>query len=148
MYSVSDDMINMMLKQMGAVSIKSSPAYVNVVKFDVVPDVPFTYVYEIKDECIYLQRIDPYPMRIGKLYSELDIIEFIGRDLNKFKSAYNSANFGKFLRLTKEFATLDRKIEHLFMTRNVEGEELDKLEVALKEANETIDEITEASPIL
>ena len=32
---VSDDMINIMLRQMGAISIKTSPAYINIAKFEI-----------------------------------------------------------------------------------------------------------------
>ena len=32
---VSDDMINVMLRQMGAASIKTTPAHINVAKFPV-----------------------------------------------------------------------------------------------------------------
>ena len=32
---VSDDMINLVLRQMGAVSIKTSPAYINIAKFEI-----------------------------------------------------------------------------------------------------------------
>ena len=61
---VSDDMINLVLRQMGAVSIKTSPAYINIAKFEI-GNLRLTYMYEVKEEDIYLQRISPYPMMIG-----------------------------------------------------------------------------------
>ena len=66
---VSDDMINIMLRQMGAISIKTSPAYINIAKFEI-GDLKLTYMYEVRDEDIYLQRVSPYPLMIGKIYNE------------------------------------------------------------------------------
>ena len=66
---VSDDMINVMLRQMGAASIKTTPAHINVAKFLIGDDLRLTYMYEVKEEEIYLQRISPYPMMIGKIYN-------------------------------------------------------------------------------
>ena len=92
---VSDDMINVMLRQMGAVSIKTSPAYINIAKFEI-GDLRVTYMYEAKEEDIYLQRVSPYPMMIGKIYNEQQVVEIIAADLRKFRNAYNSSNFSKF----------------------------------------------------
>ena len=58
---VSDDMINLVLRQMGAVSIKTSPAYISIAKFEI-GNLRLTYMYEVKEEDIYLQRISPYPI--------------------------------------------------------------------------------------
>ena len=67
---ISDDMVNIMLRQMGAKSIKTSPAHINIAKFDLGEDLKITYMYEVKEEEIYLQRVSPYPMMIGKIYNE------------------------------------------------------------------------------
>ena len=48
---VSDDMINLVLRQMGAVSIKTSPAYINIAKFEI-GNLRLTYMYEVKEEDI------------------------------------------------------------------------------------------------
>ena len=93
---VSDDMINLVLRQMGAVSIKTSPAYINIAKFEI-GNLRLTYMYEVKEEDIYLQRISPYPMMIGKIYNEQQVVEIIANDLKKFKNAYSSSNFSKFI---------------------------------------------------
>ncbi len=149
MYNVSDDMVNMTLKQMGAVSVKSSPGHINKIKFEIGPDFKLTYIYESKEnEGIYLQRIEPYPMMIGKLYNELDIVAYIERDYKKFLSAYNSSNFPKFIALTNRFSSFNRKVETLFMTKNVPGEGLDRLDSELEKLNEILDDIENSSPNL
>ena len=90
---VSDDMINVMLRQMGAASIKTTPAHINVAKFLIGDDLRLTYMYEVKEEEIYLQRISPYPMMIGKIYNEQQVVDIISGDLKKFKSAYKDVRF-------------------------------------------------------
>ena len=102
---VSDDMINVMLRQMGAVSIKTTPAYISIAKFEV-GDLRLTYMYEVKDENIYLQRVDPYPMMIGKIYNDQQVVEIIAADLQRFKNAYNSSNFSRFIKIANDMSTI------------------------------------------
>lgn len=145
----SDEMINMILRQMGAVSIKTTPGNINIVKFQVAPQMKVSYMYDVEDEeGIYLQRIEPYPKRIGKLYSEQDLISIISGDLGKFKCAANSSNFAKFLNVAGNVLSFDREIENLFLIRNVAGDDLDKLDKAIDEIYEMIKEISERSPLL
>ena len=68
---ISDDMINIMLRQMGADSIKTTPAHINIAKFFIGEDLRITYMYEVKEEEVYLQRVNPYPMMIGKIYNAI-----------------------------------------------------------------------------
>ena len=144
----SDDMVNIMLRQMGAKSIKTSPAHINIAKFDLGEDLKITYMYEVKEEEIYLQRVSPYPMMIGKIYNEQQIVDIIGTDLRKFQSAYNSTNFTKFIDVANSLATFDKEIENLFMTHNVERENLVKIEEEMQKLHTLIAEITEVSPLL
>ena len=149
LHRVSEDMVNMVLKQKGASSIKSLPSYVNIVKFEEDCGIKLTYVYQINEgEGIYLQRMAPYPMRIGMIYNEQDLIDFITRDVHRFRCAHDSSNFSKFIRLTNELATLDRRIENVFMMRNVSGEDLDKVEKAFFYLDELISDIEQKSPLL
>lgn len=149
MYSVSSDIINMVLKQMGAVSVKSVHGQINIVKFQVAPNVKLTYIYEVKEEeGIYLQRVNPYPLLIGKLYNEKDIIDYIEKDYKKFVSAYNSSNFPTFLGVTNHLAAFNRQIENLFMTKNVPAEGLERIEEQLKKIDDIIADIENTSPDL
>ena len=65
-------------------------------------------MYEVKEEEIYLQRINPYPMMIGKIYNEQQVVDIIKLDIQKFESAYNSSNFNKFIDLASYVSTLIR----------------------------------------
>ena len=145
---VSDDMINVMLRQAGAVSIKTSPAHINIAKFVIGESFRITYMYEVKEEEIYLQRVSPYPMMIAKIYNEQQVVDIIKLDLKKFESAYNSSNFSKFIEVANYVATFDKDIENLFMTHNVPREKLEKIEAEMLKLHQLIEEATNESPIL
>ena len=141
-------MINVMLRQAGAVSIKTSPAHINIVKFVIGEEVRLTYMYEVKEEEIYLQRISPYPMMIGKIYNEQQVVDIIKLDLQKFQSAYNSTNFNKFIELASYVTTFNKDIENLFMTHNVPREKLEQIEEEMSKLHQLIEDATENTPLL
>jgi hypothetical protein len=144
---VSDDMINLVLRQMGAVSIKTSPAYINIAKFEI-GNLRLTYMYEVKEEDIYLQRISPYPMMIGKIYNEQQVVEIIANDLKKFKNAYSSSNFSKFISIANDVVSFDKEIENLFMSHNVSKEDLEEVEQMMDKVHDKLSELMEKSPLL
>ncbi len=141
-------MINVMLRQAGAVSIKTSPAHINIAKFVIGEEVRLTYMYEVKEEEIYLQRISPYPMMIGKIYNEQQVVDIIKLDLQKFQSAYNSTNFNKFIELASYVTTFNKDIENLFMTHNVPREKLEQIEEEMTKLHQLIEDATENTPLL
>ena len=141
---VSDDMINLVLRQMGAVSIKTSPAYINIAKFEI-GNLRLTYMYEVKEEDIYLQRISPYPMMIGKIYNEQQVVEIIANDLKKFKNACSSSNFSKFISIANDVVSFDKEIENLFMSHNVSKEDLEQM---MDKVHDKLSELMEKSPLL
>ena len=144
---VSDDMINLILRQMGAVSIKTSPAYINIAKFEI-GNLRLTYMYEVKEEDIYLQRISPYPMMIGKIYNEQQVVEIIANDLKKFKNACSSSNFSKFISIANDVVSFDKEIENLFMSHNVSKEDLEEVEQMMDKVHDKLSELMEKSPLL
>lgn len=144
---VSDDMINLVLRQMGAVSIKTSPAYINIAKFEI-GNLRLTYMYEVKEEDIYLQRISPYPMMIGKIYNEQQVVEIIANDLKKFKNACSSSNFSKFISIANDVVSFDKEIENLFMSHNVSKKDLEEVEQMMDKVHDKLSELMEKSPLL
>ena len=138
----------MTLRQAGAVSIKTSPAHINIAKFVIGEEVRLTYMYEVKEEEIYLQRISPYPMMIGKIYNEQQVVDIIKLDLQKFQSAYNSTNFNKFIELASYVTTFNKDIENLFMTHNVPREKLEQIEEEMSKLHQLIEDATENTPLL
>ncbi len=146
--TISDDMINVLLRQMGAASIKTTPAHVNIAKFEMGPDVKVTYLYEMHADEIYLQRVSPYPMMIGKLYNEQQVADIIEADLAKFRAAYESSNFPKFLETAKSVFCVNKELESLFLHHNVEGDDLEKIRRGLEELHRLIGQIGKESPKL
>ena len=144
---VSDDMINVMLRQMGAVSIKTTPAYISIAKFEI-GDIRLTYMYEVKDENIYLQRVDPYPMMIGKIYNDQQVVEIIAADLERFRNAYNSSNFSRFLHIAGDMSSVNMEIENLFMRHNVSKADLEKIDAMMEEIHGKLKEMKETSPLI
>ena len=144
---VSDDMINLVLRQMGAVSIKTSPAYINIAKFEI-GNLRLTYMYEVKEDDIYLQRISPYPMMIGKIYNEQQVVEIIANDLKKFKNACSSSNFSKFISIANDVVSFDKEIENLLMSHNVSKEDLEEVEQMMDKVHDKLSELMEKSPLL
>lgn len=146
--TISDDLVNIQLRQMGAVSIKTTPAYINIAKFEIGPDMKVTYLYELKENEIYLQRVSPYPMMIGKLYNEQQVIDIIETDLKKFKAAYISSNFPTFLETAKNVFNINKELEALFLHHNVEKEGLERIESELKNLRGLISRVGQDSPKL
>ncbi|MDO4383332.1 MAG: hypothetical protein Q4C18_02435 [Eubacteriales bacterium] len=146
---VSSDMINMMAKQMGAVHIKSDSAYINIYTFKIGEDLRIKYMLDLRrGKGMYLHRVSPYPIMLGKFYGETDIIDYIRRDLQKFQNAYNSEKFEHFLELTEELTQFNRQIEQLFLNRNVPEAAFRELADELKEVRGTIEQIGEECPML
>ena len=132
---------------MGAVSIKTSPAYINIAKFEI-GNLRLTYMYEVKEEDIYLQRISPYPMMIGKIYNEQQVVEIIANDLKKFKNACSSSNFSKFISIANDVVSFDKEIENLFMSHNVSKKDLEEVEQMMDKVHDKLSELMEKSPLL
>ena len=40
-----------------------------------------------RDHAMYLRRVTPYPMLLGVFYGETDVVDFIKRDIAKFRNA-------------------------------------------------------------
>lgn len=146
---VSSDMINMMAKQMGAVHIKSDPAYINIYTFKIGEDLRIKYMLDLRrGKGMYLHRVSPYPIMLGKFYGETDIIDYMRRDLQKFQNAHNSDNFEHFLELTEELTQFNRQIEQLFLNRNVPEVAFQELADEMKEVRATIEQVGAECPML
>ena len=72
-----NDIINMMLKQLGATSVKTVHANITVAKFEI-EDYKMSYMYEAREDgSIYLSRVSPYPLLLGRFFGEQDVIDYI-----------------------------------------------------------------------
>ena len=146
--SFSGDIINVALRQMGASSIKEiRNGILYIAKFELSDDLCVTYVFNVtKRDKYFLQRVAPYPTSHGDFDGAQEVVDFIRKDIQKFRNAHNSHNFPKFLDTTDAMVRLSHAVELLFLERNVSEEDLDGLSQSLEAAINAIKEIREHSP--
>ena len=146
--SFSGDIINVSLRQIGATSIKEVRiGILYIAKFELADDLCVTYVFNVtKRDKYYLQRVEPYPISYGDFEGASEVVEFIRRDIRKFRNAMQSHNFPKFLETANDMGRLSHATELLFLERNVSAEDMDGLQQCLAAGIEKIKEIREHSP--
>lgn len=146
--SFSGDIINVALRQMDASSIKEiRNGILYIAKFELSDDLCVTYVFNVtKRDKYFLQRVAPYPISHGDFDGAQEVVDFIRKDIQKFRNAHNSHNFPKFLDTTDAMVRLSHAVELLFLERNVSEEGLDGLSQSLEAAINAIKEIREHSP--
>ena len=146
--SFSGDVINVALRQMGATSIKEvRNGILYIAKFELSNDLCVTYVFNVtKRDKYYLQRVSPYPISHGDFDGAQEVVDFIRKDIKKFRNAQKSHNFPKFLDTANEMVVLSHAVELLFLERNVSAEDLDSLHACLQTCIEKIREIHDHAP--
>ena len=127
MGSISSDMLHLRLKQLGASKIHSNISRVMVVKFEINENLNVSYFLHVKDEeKIYIQRIEPYPVRNYRFETIDNIISFIQKDVELFRNASNSHNFDLFLDMITKNFEVRKEVEEFFLSNNVPAEVLAK----------------------
>jgi len=113
---VTDGIVNTMLRQMGAVKIKTPPAYINIVTFRIEDEFEIQYVYEMKEnDTIYLQRVTPYPYFLGEPENSDELIAMIKEDLDGYVNAYESDNFPLYMEISDKAELARKKLEKLLL---------------------------------
>lgn len=133
--TVSGDIIDLKLRQMDASNITFVNSNMYIVDFRLESGVLVSYVFNItRGDKYFLQRMRPYAMVQGKYADTKEIVEFIKKDLEKFKNAEHSSNFEQFLNVSKKGLHLAEAVENLFLNYNVDKEEL-------RDMNEKLDKM-------
>ena len=131
--TVSGDLIATGLRQMGAESVKEVHGIMYIVNFVLNSGNEVSYVFNItKGDKFFLQRMRPYAIPYGKFANAEEIIEFIKKDIEQFRNAECSRNFGKFVEMAENIGTLMREMEHLFLLHNVNEKYLDEINQEIK----------------
>lgn len=118
--TISSDMLHLRLKQLGASKVHSNLSRVMVVKFEINEDLNVSYFLHVRDEeKIYIQRIEPYPVRNYRFETIENIISFIKTDVELFRNASNSHNFDMFLEMISKNYEVRKEVEELFLSNNV-----------------------------
>lgn len=140
------DMMEIVLRQMGASSVQSVSGKLFFVKFTLQHNHEVSYSYNINAKSQYfLQRIAPYPLPEGVFANEDSVIAFIEKDLMKFKNATNSNNFNQFVSVTNKINILEHSLESLFLNYNVNTSDLDYLNETILKLTMDIQKFKEAS---
>ncbi|MEG0918795.1 MAG: hypothetical protein RR967_02035 [Anaerovoracaceae bacterium] len=127
--NISNDLIKIAFRQLGAKEIKTTTTKMNVIIFEINEKLTVSYLCNAKDEeKIYLQRIEPYPIRHIKFESVDHIIDFVTEDIARFKNATNSSNYDLFLEIADKVYRVDTEVEHLFLNHNVNRENLEHID--------------------
>ena len=97
--SVSGDIVDLKLRQMGATNISRLRSNMYIVKFQLENGIVVSYVFNItKHDKYFLQRMQPYAMVQGKYADTQEITQFIAEDLRHFRNAEKSHNLRNFWR--------------------------------------------------
>ncbi len=108
--------------------------------------VTIAYMYwHKKNGDYFVERILPYYMPVGDFKQEETIVESMEKDLNQFKNAANSKNFTKFVEIDSKIMKLVRIFEDLYLYYNIDKENVEKLDKAIKNVYEIIFEIQKNS---
>lgn len=127
------------LKQMGASKLSTIQGHLHYIIFKIEPSIKVSYVYNINAKNQYfLQRISPYPLPEGLFSSQEEIVNFIEKDIAKFKNASHSTNFEAFLEINRSFNHFQQNMEHLFLHYNIPKELLEELNTHLTALNGTL----------
>ncbi|MGL5314311.1 MAG: hypothetical protein ACRC92_13765 [Peptostreptococcaceae bacterium] len=123
--SAQGDSIEILLRQLGASKVVKVRGFLYFISFKINDDIEVSYSYNINSKNKYfLQRLKPYPLPQGKFADEYKIVEFIKKDLYKFKNAQNSSNFDSFVDISNKSNSITTAIENLFLNYNIEKDDL------------------------
>ena len=144
--SITGDVINVRLRQLGASSIREINSIMHIVRFELESGFEVAYVFNItKDNQYFLQRMRPYALAHGKMADAESIVAFIEEDIGKFRRAQNSSNFDTFIKTANLMNTLTAKLEDLFLNHNVDGELLRNFNRCVQNDCDFVDELKEKS---
>jgi len=144
---VSGDYIKMALRQLGPSEVVKLNSVLNIVSFDITEEVKVSYVFNItKENKFYVQRMKPYALSQGKFSTADQIIDFIQKDLAKFKNAAKSHNFENFLKINAYGNQMVANMEELFLNNNVDQDTINHIHYFMYELNDIIKESMKNSP--
>lgn len=138
----SSDILNMALRQLGATSIDSSLCKMNLIKFEISPQLTLSYICNtMGEEKVYLMRISPYPIRNARFENLDSVVEYISRDITLYKNAANTSKYAKFIDISKKSYQIRTEVENLFLFHKVNREILEYIN---HELDQIIDKIKNA----
>ena len=145
--TVSGDIVDLKLNQMGATQITKLRSYMYIVDFELENGLMISYVFNItKHDKYFLQRMRPYAMVQGKYADTQEITKFIKEDLKRFRNAEGSSNFSEFVDISRKSVQLALDLETLFFNYNVDRATLDEMEVKLTRMSMHLEQLKKQLP--
>ena len=139
---ISIETVNMLLRQQGAKTVKVVPAKMTTVEFEINECTKITYMYEMTDKGdVYLQRVKPYPMNMGVLSADDELVNNIAFDIQNFSRACQSDNYLKYLELANQIGDIERELEDMFLMNDIKAEQMDEIHNAMNDLHEEINRI-------
>lgn len=145
--SVKGESIEILLRQLGANKIKKVHGNLYFIKFILENDFEVMYTYNINAKNQYfLQRIEPYPIPHGTFSNEVKIVDFIKKDIAKFKAGIKSKHFDEFLEATAQANKFVRQLDDFYLNYHVEensliSESLGQINIAIDNLNKRLESI-------
>ncbi|MEA4923169.1 MAG: hypothetical protein VB031_07345 [Eubacteriaceae bacterium] len=131
---ITDDSIDMLLRQQDAKEIVSKEGHIGRVVFKVAEGIDAVYLYEVTDDGImYLQRLSPDPINYGRMNDAPEAIKNIAYDIQNFKRAFESGVYNEFALMTENMNELQMKMEELFLMYHPDVEDMKEIYDAMKE---------------
>ena len=138
--SVNGDSIEIRLRQLGASKIQKVQGCLYFIKFILDDDFEVMYTYNINAKNKYfLQRIEPYPIPNGTFSTEVKIVDFIKKDIAKFRKGIKSEHYDDFLEATAQANKFVRQLDDFYLNYQVEEDSL--VSDSLGQINTTIDNL-------
>ena len=145
--TVIGDIVDLKLGQMGATQITKLRSHMYIVDFTLDNGMKISYVFNItKHDKYYIQRIAPYPISHGDFASADEVIEFVRRDITKFRNAMQSHNFPKFLETAHAMVRFTHAVELMFLERNIPEEDMDAVRRSIENSLDQVREIYGRTP--
>ncbi len=147
--TVSGDIINLSLRQMGATDIKVFQSRMHIATFDLGNDFIVSYVFNItRKEKFFLQRTRPYAMVKGMYADQKEIIEFIRDDIERFRKSIQLNNVDKYISLAERMGSLYERMEHIFLHHKVDNVTFDRLNAEVGELAYEVENIHSESEVI
>lgn len=144
---VKNSMLTFLLEQMGA-KIHRITGIVCYVEFTI-DSVNIKYMYHLdKKNKYFLERISPYNVSIGQFEKEEDVINTIKRDISKFENAKNSNKFNKFITTGKDFVSIVKSFEDLYLHYNVSKYDLADIQKNIENLKQKLDEVSTKADVV
>ncbi|MCI6737776.1 MAG: hypothetical protein MR593_06635 [Intestinibacter sp.] len=145
--SVKGDSIEILLRQLGADKIQKVQGDLYFIKFILEDDLEVMYTYNINAKNQYfLQRIMPYPIPQGAFSNQIKLVDFIKKDIEKFKKGIKSKYFNEYLETTAHAYKFIQQLDDFYLNYKVEedslvSDSLSQINIAIDNLNRRLDSL-------